>query len=784
MGREEIIVQSIVFPNDTCQETELYFRTNKKVYFENERIYILPNGKLTTDTYMNLFDAAAWRKYTGIKSWKICFQVVGSGVVRIKVGLVSVAEMEIHCTEMIEKQIMFIYADGGEWTYLDVESMDGMELSNIQIWAVEIDRESAQVCLALNICTYHRRKALEHSLDVIRDSRFFQKNDLLYGQLQVYVVDNASEISMSKEEFISVYYNPNTGGSGGFTRGLVEIRKALSKTGVTHVVFMDDDVEFFPETFYRLYALLSLMKEEYWNEVIAGRMFRMDDRKVQYTAAEIWNRGDIRHLGFNADMTQLEALKTVNDNTGAEYGGWWFCCFPVEFAKENDPLPFFLHCDDVEYGLRHGGTPIILNGIQVWHETYEYRTNAILEYYDYRNSRFVNAKYGRVEEPTEEYRQWKAEISKAHIDNNLTLEYMRIKAFGDYLKGYRWLIKHDGLKLHNKLNRIKGGRIRNALAWRIVSMSFWVKKDSFLNAIKKIKKGKKILDAIQKKVGRDTFIYISQHPAIGDAYMAGLYISKEIENTSYIITAISQGSIDVYKGLGLNFIIKLSQEETDCLIEYCHFMNIDMMKIKILHHQAILWTGIAWKFQGINRINFHDLMHQMVFPQIPKQEWKALTEEGTTSFDEIARGTSVIIFPYSNTLYTPPVEFWDYLIDILLKYEYRVYTYVHQGEKPLKNTTSFYCELSRLVSAVVWAGAFIGTRNGLMDIVCGATCKKAIFYPATGGEDWIYGKIIDYWSVKAFGYAGDVLELEWNTEERKDGWSDSILQEISAMFSR
>lgn len=108
MGREEIVVQSIVFPDNTCQEMELYFRINERVYFENEHIYILPNGRLTTDTYMNLFDAAAWWKYTGIKKWKLCFQVIGSGIVRIKAGLASVAEMEIHCTEMIEKQMMFI----------------------------------------------------------------------------------------------------------------------------------------------------------------------------------------------------------------------------------------------------------------------------------------------------------------------------------------------------------------------------------------------------------------------------------------------------------------------------------------------------------------------------------------------------------------------------------------------------------------------------------------------------------------------------------------------------
>lgn len=38
MGREEIVVQSIVFPDNTCQEMELYFRINERVYFENEHI--------------------------------------------------------------------------------------------------------------------------------------------------------------------------------------------------------------------------------------------------------------------------------------------------------------------------------------------------------------------------------------------------------------------------------------------------------------------------------------------------------------------------------------------------------------------------------------------------------------------------------------------------------------------------------------------------------------------------------------------------------------------------
>lgn len=462
-----MVVQSFVFPNSVCTEKELYFRTNKNVYFENEQIYMYPNGKLTTDTYMNLFDATVWQKYTGIKKWKIIFQVSGFGRVKFKTGNTTIAELEIDCAKMSEKQIAFTYDSSDSWFYLDVESIDGMELSDIRILTNEADKELAGVCLALDICTYHRQETLYHSLDVIRSSRFFQTDDSLYEKLQVYVVDNASEISMPEEEFISVYHNPNTGGSGGFTRGLVEIRKALLKTGVTHVVFMDDDVEFIPETLYRLYMLLSLMKEEYRDEVVAGRMFRMDDRKVQYTAAEIWNRGDIKHIGLNADMTQLSTLSNINDNTNAEYGGWWFCCFPIGFVKENDPLPFFLHCDDVEYGLRHGGTPIILNGIQVWHETYEYRINPLISYYDTRNTLFVNEMYEIPAKNEELIENWKKKITISHEQQDYLMEYMIIRGAWDYLKGITWLKTCKSESLHKTLAKKKGNRIQNAVLWRL-----------------------------------------------------------------------------------------------------------------------------------------------------------------------------------------------------------------------------------------------------------------------------------------------------------------------------
>ena len=107
----------------------------------------------------------------------------------------------------------------------------------------------------------------------------------------------------------------------------------------------------------------------------------MDDPYIQYTAAEKWNRGMVSHVEFMRDVrgTAYTQGKVIYD-ADADYGGWWFCCFPYVFVQENDVLPFFIHCDDVEYGLRCGKKPIIIEGVQVWHETYDKRMTPLMQY--------------------------------------------------------------------------------------------------------------------------------------------------------------------------------------------------------------------------------------------------------------------------------------------------------------------------------------------------------------------------------------------------------------------
>ena len=483
MTTADIPLQSIVFPDSTDEDRNLYFRATLPLSI-NETDILIPKGCIfTTDTYMNLFDRNFWEKYTGIQ--KVLFYAELSG--HFKISLINrTFSSERYNDSVCFCQEVFDYQSSpdepGQFNTIEipVEKPSGYCFLRIEAISDVRFRDAAfavshemlpqinRINIAVNICTYKREKQVLENIERLKRTLFFQEGNIFSGQMDIFLIDNASTLKYPSEKRVHYFPNKNTGGSGGFTRGLEEISR--SSGSFSHVLFMDDDVEFIPESFYRLFALLSCLKPEYLDSVIAGRMFRLDRKNIQYTACEVWNSGNIRHIGLNTDMSLPENLGCLNDSAQAEYGGWWFCCFPWSFAGENRPLPVFLHCDDVEYGLRHGSSPLILNGIQVWHETFEYRQSPVVLYYDTRNPLFVNSMRGCLN-LNSYYQTWKKDISVYHAQGDYEREYMVIRGFYDFLKGERWLYHHDSEKLHKKLSgRKKHLRYRNALFWRLTVM--------------------------------------------------------------------------------------------------------------------------------------------------------------------------------------------------------------------------------------------------------------------------------------------------------------------------
>ena len=457
MEKEVLVLQEVVFAEDKNETEKLHYDLTGKAKLLEGFLQLEKEAIFSSLTYMNAFDAWAWNKYTGHNKWQLAVSIKGIAHIRLYQGiekkLLSQTYVDAHNEETITIEFSHIEPfndDEDSLVFFEIEALENTTVYAAK-YQVEADSNNTNsVHLSVLICTYKRNRQVCKSLKKIEKSKFFQKGSTYYKALSLRIIDNGSELPLIDREGVKLYHNPNTGGSGGFTRGIVETRIDEEKFGITHVVFMDDDAEFEIESFYRLYALLRLIKPCYKKDVIAGRMFDLNNRCVQYTASEVWNKGDIIHIGFRQDLRKIENLSHMNKKLG-QYSGWWFACYPMSFVRKETPLPFFIHCDDVEYGLRHGGLPIILNGIQVWHDTFEGRLSPLISYYDTRNAMIVNTLYNQYKGPGELLKRWWLRMVYDYKSNKKSALYPSIVAIRDYAKGQEYFMnnieKKEGLKV-------------------------------------------------------------------------------------------------------------------------------------------------------------------------------------------------------------------------------------------------------------------------------------------------------------------------------------------------
>lgn len=167
--------------------------------------------------------------------------------------------------------------------------------------------------------------------------------------------------------------------------------------GFSHVILMDDDVEFHPQTLELITVFLSLLRDEYSNSWISTAMLPFDKPWEQFELGAHWDgKGSVVHK-HKVDVRKQDVLLDNLTNPGVEYGAWWTLAMPVKAMLERGlPYPFFIKFDDVEYGMRFAqDTEIItMNGVAVFHEAFDKKKSLVLDYYNLRNELTVNTIYG------------------------------------------------------------------------------------------------------------------------------------------------------------------------------------------------------------------------------------------------------------------------------------------------------------------------------------------------------------------------------------------------------
>lgn len=460
-------LQNIIFPStQNCTEELLFFRRFEDVKYSlaDDSILLDRDGLVEFNTYFNGFSASKWFKYTNIK--QVGVHLVLEGKVRI-----ALVYKEKQLTQIIQKVVGEFYYDSKEKKEsidfeFDTEFLQGMYSFNILsledgakfyggYYYGDIDDEIQRVSIAICMCTYKREKYVYKNMKLLEKDNL-QKMDIEFADnVEVFISDNAQTIDQTKfEEKVHVYKNKNVGGAGGFTRALIEAKKKSEKNLYTHALMMDDDVIISPEAIYRTYRLLTLIKKEYQDTFIGGAMLRMDNQWKQEESGASWLNGCLVSHKAGLDLRLLDACLYNEFEEKCDYNAWWYCTVPMKIVREDNlPLPIFIRGDDVEYGLRNMKNLILMNGICVWHEPFEFKYCSFTFYYIFRNRLINNAIRGICY--TE--KQFLSDFKENFFREVFTLRYknamLLLDGVNDFLNGIDYLKGQDGEKLNQDIMR-------------------------------------------------------------------------------------------------------------------------------------------------------------------------------------------------------------------------------------------------------------------------------------------------------------------------------------------
>jgi galactofuranosylgalactofuranosylrhamnosyl-N-acetylglucosaminyl-diphospho-decaprenol beta-1,5/1,6-galactofuranosyltransferase len=462
-------IKRLMLPEKIDTDELLYYRRDEELVLkEGETLRFHKGGTADFNTFFNSFSIGKWKKYTVLESVQLSLTLQGSFTVILKHHVLVKNQPKTKILE--EKTILspepksFVFdfgeaKEGGIYSFsLKANARDSRLLGGKYLEEGRMP-VNLNINIAVDICTFKREEYVERNMEVLKKDILENPESPLYRHLYVLISDNAKTLDPEKiigdSPYIQINPNRNVGGVGGFTRGIMEAMKMQSARDISHVLLMDDDAVIAPNSLEVNYVMLSLLKEEYKNYVIAGSIMRLDEPNVQYELGARWNRGKIVAQRHYLDMRSLRSLlENEEEKEASEYTGWWYTCYPLSALDRNNlPLPLFIHRDDVEYGMRIGnGHFIFTNGLCVWHEAFENKMQGPLEYYDLRNMAIVNA----IHHPDYGPKEFKKFFFRWVLNNIVRYRYqyvdMNMRAVEDFCKGMDWFIQQEAEPLHQEIS--------------------------------------------------------------------------------------------------------------------------------------------------------------------------------------------------------------------------------------------------------------------------------------------------------------------------------------------
>lgn len=472
-----MIIQHFVLPKDELHGHEhLYIRERAGRLLDETRL--TRSRVLSFDTYFNSLALGKWACYTSARRFRFEAEIAGTCTVRIKhrplkallanrgyasdIDSADTVLAETHCAHEQSRPVSLDFSAPEEafLAFLEIEhAADSQITLHRACFHAGKDVPLNPFKLAILITTYQREEFVKRNIAAIQ--RAIGDCADLAGSLHIYVTDNASSLSLDPAlaSNVTIISNPNLGGSGGFARGLIELGRVQDNQHYSHVLFMDDDVLLHPETIYRTYALLRMLGEEHRESIVSGSMLRFDAKNKAHALVEqLCENGHSRqligHIDLSAPASVLMAALTLKPER--HYSAWWYTILPASVIDSGQfPFPFFCKADDQDFCLRLKKPVIILNGICVWHMSFDSKHSDATSYLSFRNFCALNSIH---------YSRWKWNIMRILFLRIISLVAMNnyhggqvlLDALEDFLNGMKTFDghAHDFLKNHSSRDRV------------------------------------------------------------------------------------------------------------------------------------------------------------------------------------------------------------------------------------------------------------------------------------------------------------------------------------------
>ncbi|GAB3804733.1 glycosyltransferase [Humibacter antri] len=342
-----------------------------------------PFKKVSLATYFNAFPASYWKAWTGLQQVVLKVTTRGTGAIVLfrsnaRAVVQRVDGIEVSSTSEVTSTFtvpLMSFLDGG-WLWFDLYSFDG-EFELVQAdWLAPVGHQpTTHGTGTVSITTLNRREYCTTLLaEIGSDEQTRASLDRVIvvdqGTQKIVEADGFAAAEEALQGLLTVIEQANIGGSGGFSRGMLEV---VDRGESDYVILLDDDVEVEPESIRRLIVFANHCTKP---AIVGGHFFDMYDKARLHAYAEgirwspfMW--GPFTPSAHDLGSSNLRQTPWMHRRYDVDYNGWWMSLIPVSTIEEIGlALPAFIKWDDAEYSLRarqHGVPTVSFPGAAIWH---------------------------------------------------------------------------------------------------------------------------------------------------------------------------------------------------------------------------------------------------------------------------------------------------------------------------------------------------------------------------------------------------------------------------------